>query len=35
VQACRSRDPWEFAFVSVPLNIPKAFGPPANALAIL
>ena len=35
VSHCRSNDRWEFAFVSTPLNLPRAFGSPANALAIL
>ena len=32
---CRRHDQYEFAFTSTPLNIPRAFGSPANATAIL
>ena len=34
VQACRSDDRYDFALVSVPLNIEGAFGSTANAIAI-
>jgi hypothetical protein len=34
VEACRSDNRWEFLLVSAPLNIPGAFGSPANALAL-
>lgn len=35
VAHCRATGQREFAFVSVPLNIPRAFGSPANALALV
>jgi kynurenine formamidase len=35
VQHCRASGQREFAFMSMPLNIPKAFGSPANAMAVL
>ena len=35
VTHCRSTGQKEFAFMSMPLNLPRAFGSPANALAIL
>lgn len=33
-EACRADGVWEFLLVSVPLNLPYAFGSPANAVAI-
>jgi kynurenine formamidase len=35
VARCRATGRSDFVFVSIPLNIPKAFGSPANAIAIL
>lgn len=35
VTQCRRTGQREFTFMSAPLNLPKAFGSPANALAIL
>lgn len=32
---CRETGQLDFAFVSVPLNIPRAFGSPANAIALV
>jgi hypothetical protein len=32
--ACREDGVYEFLLVSVPLNLPYAFGSPANAVAI-
>jgi hypothetical protein len=34
-ERCRDRHRWSFLLASVPLNIPGAFGSPANAIAVL
>jgi kynurenine formamidase len=34
-ERCRARQSWEFCLASVPLNLPGAYGSPANAIAIL